>query len=241
MFVEFNYEPIIEDFYSDGTLKLETILKILENAGNRHSDLAGDYILQKSSGGKAWILTDWYVEIEKFPKYGDKICAKTWSQGLTSPFGSSRDFEFFSNGEIVAKGTTRWVLFDLENGRPAKVGEELVAKYGPEKKSVFAESRLPKIAIPESFSNEITLKPRRNDIDFNHHVHNLVYVDYAMEALPEEIYKAHKFNKIRISYKSAVKEGENLCIKYAGTENTHTTCIYDAEGNLKTLIEIQQA
>ena len=242
MFVDFNYEPILEDFYSDGSLKIEAILKILENAGNRHSDLAGDQILEKSFNGTAWILTDWYVDIEKNPKYGEKILAKTWSQGPTGAFTTSREFELYSSGTKVARGTTNWVLFDLEKGRPAKVTEDIVKKYGPEKVSVFDNPKLPKIEIPESFEKEITLRPRRNDIDFNHHVHNLVYVDYAMEVLPEEIFQNHDFKKIRITYKNAVKEGEELTVKYAKTgsdaEVSHTVCIYDKEGNLKTLVEL---
>ena len=61
MFVKFEYQPLIEDFYSNGEMKIETLLKILENSGNRHSDKAGDYILQSSNNGFAWILTDWFV------------------------------------------------------------------------------------------------------------------------------------------------------------------------------------
>ena len=49
MFIKFDYQPLIEDFYNNGEMKIETILKILENSGNRHSDTAGDYILQSSS------------------------------------------------------------------------------------------------------------------------------------------------------------------------------------------------
>lgn len=63
MFVKFEYEPIIEDFYSNGEMKIETILKILENSGNKHSDIAGNNILEGSSSGSAWILTDWYEKL----------------------------------------------------------------------------------------------------------------------------------------------------------------------------------
>ncbi len=238
MCVELNYEPILEDFYDNGELKIEAILKILENSGNHHSDAAGDQILKGSSDGKAWILTDWYVEIERFPKYGDKIKAVTWSQGATSMFSTSRDFELFCNGELCGKGTTRWIYFDLNANRPSKVTDEILAKYQPEKKSVFADAKLPKFEVPEAFSREIELTPRRNDIDFNHHVHNLVYLDYAMEALPEEVYRAHNFSTIRITYKSAVKEGEKICVKYACNGNAHTTFIYGSDGSLKTMIEL---
>lgn len=240
MFVEFEYQPLIEDFYADGDMKIETILKILENSGNRHSDSAGDYILKSSSKGTAWVLTDWLVQIDFYPKYGDKVHAVTWSQGVTSMFGTSRDFELFCNGTLCAKGTTRWVYFDLNSGRPAKITEELLAKYGPESKSVFEEKKLPKIELPENFTAEVFIKPRRNDIDFNHHVHNLVYLDYAMEALSEAVYKKHNFRNIRITYKSAVVSGENLKAKSASSQGKHTVCIFNEDNDLKTLIELEE-
>ena len=238
MFVKFEYEPLIEDFYSNGDMKIEAILKILENSGNRHSDIAGNNILKGSSSGSAWILTDWYVEIDSCPKYGDKIYAITWSQGAISLFGSSRDFELYCNEKLCVKGTTRWVHYDINVGRPAKITEDLISKYQPESKSVFGDEKLSKITVPENFDNEIIITPRRNDIDFNHHVHNLVYVDYAMEVIPEEVYKNHNFKNIRITYKSAVKNGEKIIVKAKSNEKNHVVCIYGEDNNLKTLIEL---
>ena len=238
MFVEFDYEPLIEDFHADGEMKIESVLKILENSGSRHSDLAGNNVLEGSSNGMAWILTDWYVEIDSRPRYGSKIKAKTWSQGATSIFGTSRDFELYCNGEICGRGTTRWVLYDVLSSRPKKAEPDLMEKYGPESISVFGSVKLPKITVPESFEREIKLMPRRNDIDFNFHVHNLVYVDYAMEVLPEDVYRKHDFKKIRINYKSGVKEGEEIVVKYAPSEKGHTVCIFGTDGSLKTAIEI---
>ena len=186
----------------------------------------------------AWILTDWYVEMDFLPKYGSSILAKTWSQGATSIFGTSRDFEFYCDGKICGKGTTRWVLYDIQSSRPKKIEQDLIEKYGPEKLSVFGDAKLPKISVPESFSNEISLRPRRSDIDFNSHVHNLVYIDYAMETLPGDVYMKHDFRKIRINYKAAVKEGEEIVARYAELDGGHTVCIFGCDGSLKTSIRI---
>ena len=235
--IKFEYQPLIEDFYNNGEMKIESILKIFENSGNRHSDSVGDYVLQSSSNGFAWVLTDWLINIDFYPKYGDKIHAITWSQGVTSLFGTSRDFELYCNDKLCAKGTTRWVYFDMNSGRPTKITDELLAKYEPEKKSVFEQTKLAKIQVPETFSTEIEIQPRRNDIDFNHHVHNLVYVDYAMDALSEEVYKNHNFKNIRITYKSAVVAGEKLKVKSTSENGKHTVCIYNQQDELKTLLE----
>lgn len=237
MFADFKYVPFLEDYNANGKMKLEAILKIFENAGNCHSDLAGDYILKGSSDGTAWILTDWLVEIDELPEYGEEVHAVTWSQGATSLFGTSRDFELFRNGQLCGKGTTRWVHYDLNSSRPAKIEKELLDKYGPEEKSVFAESKLPKIEMPAEFSSEIMIKPRRSDIDFNHHVHNLVYVDYAMEVIPSEVYENHNFKNVRITYKSAVREGDEIKVKYAFDGGNHKVFIFGTDDSLKTMIQ----
>lgn len=239
MFIDFEYQPLIEDFNKDGSLKLESVLKILENAGNRHSDSCGDNILAGSNNGVTWILSDWYIEIESMPKYGDKLLARTWSQNPSSLFVCPRDFEFYSNDKLCIKGTTQWVLFDLTKGRPAKITPELIGRYQPEDKMVFADKKITKPEIPENFTNEIIIKPRRNDMDFNGHVHNLVYLDYAMEALPEDVYSSHNFSSIRINYKSSVTTPCDLKVKYASQNGSNIVCIYDDKDELKTYIEIK--
>ena len=54
--------------------------------------------------------------------------------------------------------------------------------------------------------------------------------------IPEEVYNRHNFNKIRITYKSAVKNGEKIIAKSYSNDNAHTVCIYGEDNNLKTLI-----
>lgn len=238
MFVEFTYSPLIEDYYNNGELKIESILKILENAGNSHSDKAGNNVLEGSSNGFAWILTDWLVKLDFFPKYGEKIKVVTWCHEGSSPFGICRDFELYTADKLCGKGTTRWVLYDLNTQRPAKVTQDLMDRYETESKSVFEEIRLPKISVPEEFSNQQVLSARRTDIDFNHHVHNLVYIDYAMEVLPQEVFEKHDFKNIRITYKSAIKEGESFSARYALLDGQHTVCIYGADDTLRTLIAL---
>ena len=58
-----------------------------------------------------------------------------------------------------------------------------------------------------------------------------------MDALSEEVYKNHNFKNIRITYKSAVVAGEKLKVKSASNQGTHTVCIYNQQGELKTVLE----
>ena len=57
------YHPALEDYTQDGAMTINGLLKGLENAGNQHSDSVCDGAIGRDRAGKAWILTDWQVEI----------------------------------------------------------------------------------------------------------------------------------------------------------------------------------
>lgn len=239
MFVDYDYSTLLEDFYADGSLRLESIFKILVNAGNFHSDLVGDNLLQGTLNGYAWIVTDWYAEILDSPKYGEKIHVKTWIHSEGSLFGGDRNSEIYTDGKLCVKAVQKLVLLDMKTNSPTADGKKLMATYKPELPTVFEQKILPRITTPNQFVSEVWLKPRRNDIDYNHHVHNVYYFDYAMEALPENVYENHNFKKIRVKYKQAIREGEELKIRYVQQSHKHIVCIFGNEEKLKTVMEFE--
>ena len=76
MIFEYKYKPVIEDFNKDGILTYNAVVKIFENAGNAHSDYAGDSIFKTAGITKAWVLTEWYIQIDEYPFYADTIKAE---------------------------------------------------------------------------------------------------------------------------------------------------------------------
>jgi len=224
------FSPLLEEFDKNERLTMAAILKYFENAGSRHSDAAGDSAIKVSETlGVAWVLTDWKVCVSEFPRYGQKIKVETWSEGLTSPFGTSRNYYLYADGALAVEGTSKWVRFDLKAGRPMKVEADLLDRYGPEPgKQVFGGEKLAKISLPETFASETKIALRRSDFDFNQHVHNLNYYDFALEALPQDALKTAVFKNARISYKTALKEGDGAVAKYASADGKHVVAIYAA-------------
>ena len=51
---------------------------------------------------------------------------------------------------------------------------------------------------------------QRRDVDTNHHVNNLHYLDYAYEALPNDVYINNDFKNVEIMYKHEAKLGDNI-------------------------------
>ena len=237
MFVELKYTPTLEDLNGNGKYELYSLFKMLENAGSQHSDKANDNVIQSTNNGKAWVLTDWFAELDSYPKEKDNVKIITWSEPKNQVFIVGRDYEIYSNDKICGKATSRWVILDVNTGRPLKIEDSLISQYEPEDKYVFSEIKLPRIAIPEAYSAQKEIQLRRTDIDYNGHVHNLNYINFAMEVLPEDVYKNREFKHIHITYRLAVLPEEKITAKYAFVEGKHLVNIFNGKDELTTQIE----
>ena len=65
----------------------------------------------------------------------------------------------------------------------------------------------------------------KRDIDINNHVHNLYYLDFAYEALPEDVYRADECNNIEVMYKKQIKLADEIVCLYAKEENENIVSI----------------
>ena len=80
----------------------------------------------------------------------------------------------------------------------------------------------------------VTEKPyliQRRDIDINGHLHNVSYLEAALEAVPEDIYKNVDFNYIRIEYKKEIK-----CL----TDNNYNCLvIFETDNKMNAVVELK--
>lgn len=238
------YEVTFEDCSRSSEMTLESILRIAENAASHHSDRADDNVFVSSlNDGIAWVLVEWNVNIIKMPKYREKLNVSTWSRHSENIRSVKREFLICdTDGNHCIEILTKFMLIDRNTGIPLRITSDTVARYKPEDRAVFDESSLKLIKEPEVFDSETTIQLRRIDIDFNDHVHNLNYLMFAMEALPEEVYKNAQYSFMRIIYRRAMtaKDAAAVC-KYAKVGNDHTVCIYSkADDVLKCIIVLTE-
>ena len=234
MFFSEEYEPRLDDYNEQGNLSLESILKILENCGRHHSQKVND---RKADNGIAWVLADWRVQISRRSKGSEKLYLTTWVHGKAPASAICRDFLVTDqNQQECIRASARFALVDLGKNRLTRISPELFESYGPEEKRMF-EDDLPKMQEPDSFSLEHTIQLRRSDIDYNGHVHNTRYLDFAMEALPEEYYRQDGCKSFRINYRNPVMLSDHPVLRMKETETGFVFGIY-VEEKLYTMIEI---
>lgn len=238
MFYKETYLPRLSEFNRHSNLSYEAILQILEAAGSHHSDIVNDNVVEGNQTGIAWVLIDWRVRILRPIKSAEEINITTWVRGKSGSITVCRDFIVTDkSGAEVILAEAKLGLINVATGKLTRISDDLKAAYQSEDRIVF-EDEAPRLRAPNAFLSEQVLSVRRSDIDFNGHVHNTRYLDYALEAIPQDIFDTDAFTGIRIVYSKPVKEDDTITAKYALTESGHFVGIY-ASDMLCTLIELK--
>ncbi|MEF2564525.1 MAG: acyl-[acyl-carrier-protein] thioesterase [Oscillospiraceae bacterium] len=237
MFYSEIYQPGVADFDPNGKFGYETILRIFENTASRHSDSTGDDVIESSRHGITWVLTDWRVQIVRRPDSKAPLRVTTWVRDSVPTGRIFRDYTLADEtGTELVRAESRLVLFDLRAQKIIRIDQPRFQSYRPEARGVFA-SAAPRLRAPAAFDGEKTLPLRRSDMDFNGHVHNTKYLDFALEALPDTVPR-DAFTGFRMVYPKAVKDVEAVTLKYTLTDTGPFVCVYSAD-TLCTLIRFE--
>lgn len=149
------------------------------------------------------MLLYWRIKAFKRPGWNKELTIKTWPRKFEK-VSSWRDFEVYDDeGNLAIIATTEWVLIDVERQRVAKITEEMVDQYGLVKKSAFEEESKGKLKPNEEMEKIYEYTAKRRDIDANHHVNNVNYLELAYDAFPKEI--DLDFGNFEIYYKKQIK------------------------------------
>ena len=236
-FLEHEFPLTIRDIDENTYITNKAILAFFEDMGGYHSNLAGYGLKQIEKTRISWILLHWKIKVLKRVKYGDPIRIKTWSRGMKLAC-CFREFEMYdSKGELCAVGTSKWTLFHLDKGL-MRLNNDILDKFSPEEK-IALDFNFKKIPEPDTHLSVYNYTVLRSDIDINHHMHNLRYLDLAYEALPKDIYENNLFDNVEIMFKKECYLGDKIKCFYSYLNNEHIVTIksYD-ENTLHAIVKL---
>lgn len=169
------------------------------------------------------MLLYWKIQTYKRPCWDTEVIVRTWARKFEK-ISSWRDFEVYDKeGNLICIATTQWVLIDVKKQKPAIITQEMAEKYGLNEKSVFQEPPKGKLKEEENMQKSYEYIASRRDIDANHHVNNVIYLEIAYNALPQDI--KMDFENVEIYYKKQIKIGEEISIYCKTENNVHTVSI----------------
>ncbi len=177
----------VRSFETDpcGRLTLPALCAYLQEAARRNAAAMGAGQERLARHGFAWVLHRLRLEIEALPRLDDGLLVETWASAWDT-VGGLREFAARAlDGRPLAAATSHWVVVDLAQRRVARLPDFVRGCALPGRPPLLA-FEAPEPQAQASYEREYQLDVRRADLDAVEHVNNTRYVEWALEALPDE-------------------------------------------------------
>ena len=188
-----------------------------EVAGNHATELgvAVDHLFKKNM---TWVLSRLHIQVFRFPFWREEIKIETWPSGRQRKF-ATRDFLIFDQKHnILVKATSSWMIIDLKTQKPIVMPEFMDEIRLPDRQRAIDDS-FPKMTLPKNPNLERQFDVRLGDLDINQHVNNVKYIEWALESVPLDIWKAKILASLEISFRAETKHGERIIIQTEQNED----------------------
>lgn len=218
-----------DDVDQDLRLTLKGAMGMMQEAAVVHSAKVGYSVEDVSRTRVIWMLSQWRIRLKQPAKWHECLTVETWPRTMERAT-SIRDFELRNQaGCPVAIGESAWALVSADTGRIMRVTPEIAAAYDLVDRAVF-DTPLEKIPSGEGVVTYIGQVQRR-DIDTNHHVNNRVYLDYALEAMPQDMDMSH-FQEVVVKYHKQLLPGQNFSCWYRQERDAMIVDIKSQDGTI---------
>ncbi|AXQ78453.1 acyl-[acyl-carrier-protein] thioesterase [Streptococcus chenjunshii] len=167
--------------------------------------VSDDYIFKTHH--LVWIITEYDIEIERLPKYGEKIIIETEPTAYNKLF-CYRDFTIYGeSGDKIVVIHSVFVLMDYESRKVHQVVDDIVAAYDVEKiKRILRGPKYTALENPE----ETVYRVRYFDLDLNGHVNNSKYLEWMYDVIDIDFLRRHIPQKINLKFVKEVHYGNDI-------------------------------
>ena len=182
--------------FNGRTVQPKALMAYLEEAAAEHCRAIGRDVFTLLESGQGWVLTGGSLKIFRYPVYGQDLIIETWISNWRS-FSGIREYRIIEpGGELVAEAGGRWVYWNMNIRRPMPIPAVFRDGWFRQDDSpyrrMFPKSHTPTFpdAAPGAEGMEsLNLDVRRGDVDLYGHLHNTTYMDWLMEAVPDDVYR----------------------------------------------------
>jgi medium-chain acyl-[acyl-carrier-protein] hydrolase len=190
-----------------GLARPVALLNYLQDSAGYHAGRLGLSVIDLGKRNMTWVLSRYHVLVHRYPALGTQLEVVTWPSGKHGYF-ALRDFEVSDGGGPILSATSSWMVIGLATKQVVKVEEVVGPAYSVEKRALddpFAS--LPVISARES---ELRFRVEMGHLDWNRHVNNAVYVQWALEGVPPDILMSRRPMELEVSYRAEAFYGDSV-------------------------------
>lgn len=208
--------------------KLTNILNYLQEAAGRHAAKFGLDSVNLMNNNIGWVLSRLKVQMLHYPEWQEKVIIRTWTRESIGIL-SYRDFEILNEKrEIIGKGTSAWLMIDILKRRPIRP-KSFTDNFPNNPEEISLTKELRKLPEQKDLEKVFSLPVMYSDVDINHHVNNVKYARWQIDAIPVSALLDRSIKDFEIDFLHEAKLGEKVTISCKKEEDTYYTNTYNGE------------
>ena len=200
-----------------GRMSIPALMNMMQESANRNALDYGIGIADLAQHGFGWMLMRFQLRMHQYPRYGQTIRVITYPTAVEKYF-IYRDFRIVADdGHVLADAASTWLVFSMEK-RGMVPMPDFIRRLSPPT-AVEPLPRLPtkadfqSIDFPATTLKNITVGWL--SIDQNHHVNNVAYVEWLLEAVDQELLQTRELAEIDLVYRTETHWGDQLQVQSA--------------------------
>jgi medium-chain acyl-[acyl-carrier-protein] hydrolase len=207
---------------AEGRTTLAALCRFMQESAWRHAEhleMGYSRFLEKNL---VWILSRQRIQIELYPRWGDTVTVRTRPTGKDRLF-CYRDFILSdSSDRIIGRAATMWFAIALTTRAPQRTDVYFHVPI-PDDGTLPSPTRLRKLSPLNTYKHKKTVQVAYSDLDTNHHVNNVRYVDWIFDSFADDFLKTHTLKELEINYlsESLCRDEIMVCAQENGTTFHH--------------------
>lgn len=219
----------------NGTITFHSILDYFQDCSAFQSEDIKMGVAYQEEHQVAWVLVSWQIQVERYPKLGERIRIVTWPYNFRAFYGWRNYLITDERGNCLACADSLWVLLDVKSGHPTRLLPEMLEAYQlePPVDKVHAPRKL---KLPEDMEAREPFAVQKYHLDTNHHVNNGKYILMAQEYLPA----GFEIGNMRAEYKKSAVYGDIIYPRVCQEQEKTAVALCDEQGNPYVMIELER-
>lgn len=166
-----------------------------------------------------WVLSRFYLKVEKYPAWQDEIILNTWSAGTDGMYAYREYIVEDLQGNILFKGSSAWLILDMDNRKIFRLSDY----KGTFPKRLEADAcRNPKRIKPDAHTGNLNFYPVLfSELDINKHFNSVKYVERVLDDYGVDFLNENEPSELEVNYLKEAVAGDSVAVtrsKISGNE-----------------------
>jgi len=192
-----------------GRLQVPILCKLLQEVAVAHASILGVAVETMAERGTAWVLSRLHLTLARWPRGNEEIVIETWPEAMNRLLVERRFAIFDASREQIGGVSSLWCALDLTRRRPIRLPEEVWGRMN-EYEVGDDPARAGELTAPDPADLELGFTVRRSDLDSAEHVNNTSYVEWVIEAVPDEVWSTAELAELEIQFISECHQGQTV-------------------------------